>query len=167
MKGFLEIICNETRETVHSWCYCPVGHVIVPSGWLFALNHNLKVIRPTFHPAVLGVSLLVISTCILKMKTFLQTYPVEITQNVSATLVLPGRSKAQRKSPCFPMKLGLGINVFRTAFHLALKLAKTCWNDCHCWTFKKQGNWISRMFPALASSMAKTSKHISFQNKFI
>jgi hypothetical protein len=61
----------------------------------------------------------------------------------------------------------LGINAFRNTFRLALKLAKTCSNYRYWRTFEKQGNWFSRMFPALASSMAKTSKCIYFQNAFI
>jgi hypothetical protein len=52
--------------------------------------------------------------------------------------------------------LGLGINVFRNTFRLALKLVKTCSNDSYFW--KAREYWFSRMFPALASKHGENLK---------
>jgi hypothetical protein len=51
--------------------------------------------------------MLAISVCISKMKTFPQTYPVEISQNVFVVLALPGQE------PWFPNGFAKIMKVIR------------------------------------------------------
>ena len=70
-----------------------------------------------------------------------------------------------------PLKQGATFSSMEhQKFDKNLKSAKV-FNSCHIqglffYAFEKQGDWFSLMFPAL-SSMAKTSKHIYFQNACI